>query len=96
MKYHTLIISDPYKAEIYENCYARIEIRNDGKRLRIKQDGTRWTGNTGGYKLYTSYIDGRERVKKYWRKVRKLQIAAIKAGDSPNNWSIIDLSYPLF
>jgi len=46
-RYRTLIVSDPYKAEIYDNCTTVIEERRDGKRLRITRDGTHWDGQHG-------------------------------------------------
>jgi len=92
-RYTTMIESDAYKAEIYDNCSATIEMRRDGERLRISVDGTYWEGNTGGYRRYVSYIDGRDAVKSYWRRLRQLQRRAVKNGDSPRNVTVLTLDY---
>jgi hypothetical protein len=77
--YETIIKHGPYKAEIYDNCYAVIEAKKDRSKYRVRMDGTKWHGNTGGYHEYKVYLDpkcGRKIVRAY----RSLHIAN-KKGD---------------
>ena len=76
-KYRTIWRSESYKAEIYDNCYARIQVRGDGARARMIVDGTKWHGNTGGFAVETSYYDGRDAVRRLIRDLRGAQIRAI-------------------
>lgn len=92
-RYQTMAVSDSYQVGIYDNCNTVIERRNDGNRLRITSPGVRWHGNTGSYHETVSYIDGRAAVRAYWRKLRKCQIRAIRNGDSPHNWAVLDTTY---
>jgi len=48
-KYYRIWTSESYKAEIYDNCYARLSVRGDGNRARLRLDTTQWHGNTGGF-----------------------------------------------
>jgi hypothetical protein len=88
--YYRLWTSDEYSAEIYDGCTARIAVRGDGLRARIKIDGTQWHGNSGGFVCRKYYVDGREAVKAAIRKLRQLQIAAIKAGYSCHDSNLAD------
>jgi hypothetical protein len=92
-RYRTLITSDAYQAEIYDGCYTTVEERNDGERLRISRDGTYWHGNTGGFRRYVMFIVGRNAVRAYWRKLRKLQMRALHNGDSPHDCDVLTLEY---
>ena len=54
IKWERIWESQPYKAEIYDNCSQRIY--TSGSRIKIEVDGTRWSGNTGGFHISTYFI----------------------------------------
>jgi len=68
--YERIINHGPYQAEIYDNCYAVIEAKKDRSKFRVRVDGTKWVGNTGGYYQYVTYLtrnQGRLLIKNYRR-----------------------------
>lgn len=65
-KYQKVVAYGPYKAEIYDGCFARLE--SNGRRFRVRVDGTRWQGNTGGFHEYRTYLEraeGRALLRRY-------------------------------
>lgn len=65
-KYRTIVAAGPYQAEIYDGCYARLE--SNGRRFRLRVDGTKWVGNSGGFHEYRRYLDraeGRALLRRY-------------------------------
>lgn len=64
--------SDDYKAEIYDNCSTRVyQHAKKINMIKIEVDGTRWVGNTGGFRVYKYFLqNGRagtliDLIKKY-------------------------------
>lgn len=65
-KYQTIVSAGPYQAGIYERCFARAE--TNGRRFRVRVDGTRWQGNTGGFhefRVYLERAEGRALLRRY-------------------------------
>lgn len=64
MKYKKIWESDSYKAAIYEDCTTRVYRHTDKDIIKIEEDGTRWTGNTGGFCIEEYYIKSDADIKK--------------------------------
>lgn len=85
--YERIVTTAPYKAEIYDNCVAYLEMRKDRRRARVVVQGTQWHGNTGGYHEYSAYINPAwaRKVLRNYRKavIREAKGSAIDWTDSP-------------
>lgn len=75
--YQRIVTTEPYQAEIYDNCISYLEVRKDGRRGRVVVQGTKWTGNTGGYHEYKAYLDSSS-VRKCLRQYRRAVINMAK------------------
>lgn len=89
MTYKKLWESDNYTTGIYDNCDAAIYIRADGQRARVEMDTVKWRENTGGYHRQITYIKGRDIVRALVRRLRELQIEALRLGLGRHNSYII-------
>ncbi len=71
-KWTRIYESQPYQAEIYDNCTTRVYQHDDNPaKIKLEVDGTKWVGNSGGFYVHKYFVEG-EQANKLIAKIAEL------------------------